>query len=523
LAENFARSIIDGHEGIDSGPTVFTMRWVFDDLFDSLGLNFEDHVRLERLDLLARHGWSGAARLDLFADLDRTVDAIGAFAGAANANGYRSFCKTAARTFNTLDRTFMRASRPNPLSLTGRIARENIAGLAAIHPFQTLWSALSKSFSDPRLRQLFGRYATYTGGSPFLAPATLMLIAHAERQGVWLVDGGMRQLAVAFANLAEAAGAVVQCGDSVVSLRSGREGKPEITLASGERLTADAVVFNGDINALTTAMLDGTDAAAMNRHQIAAKDRSQSAITFSAIASTAADDLAPHTVAFSDDYAREFDDVFVRHHPPNAPTVYIHAPDRPAAGGVPAGGGFVDGERVFLLVNAPANGGSRYGATEIAETQAAMNATLERSGFPLKLDPIRTTVTTPDDFARLFPGNRRRALRRGTARLAILVQAPWQPNTVASGLLRGRERPSRSRRSDGDDVRTARRRGRSGRPWLIARIDCRHDPKCGRETKNGTTLDEVVPPIVVLHSAEETLTRLAQAGWLPGSCFPCRA
>jgi 1-hydroxycarotenoid 3,4-desaturase len=392
-----------GHEGIDSGPTVFTMRWVFDDLFDSLGLNFEDHVRLERLDLLARHGWSGAARLDLFADLDRTVDAIGAFAGAANANGYRSFCKTAARTFNTLDRTFMRASRPNPLSLTGRIARENIAGLAAIHPFQTLWSALSKSFSDPRLRQLFGRYATYTGGSPFLAPATLMLIAHAERQGVWLVDGGMRQLAVAFANLAEAAGAVVQCGDSVVSLRSGREGKPEITLASGERLTADAVVFNGDINALTTAMLDGADAAAMNRHQIAAKDRSQSAITFSAIASTAADDLAPHTVAFSDDYAREFDDVFVRHHPPNAPTVYIHAPDRPAAGGVPAGGGFVDGERVFLLVNAPANGGSRYGATEIAETQAAMNATLERSGFPLKLDPIRTTVTTPDDFARLFP------------------------------------------------------------------------------------------------------------------------
>jgi 1-hydroxycarotenoid 3,4-desaturase len=51
-------------------------------------------------------------------------------------------------------------------------------------PFSTLWSALGEHFSDPRLRQLFGRYATYVGSSPLQAPATLMLIAHVEQEGV---------------------------------------------------------------------------------------------------------------------------------------------------------------------------------------------------------------------------------------------------------------------------------------------------------------------------------------------------
>ena len=59
-------------------------------------------------------------------------------------------------------------------------------------------------FHDPRLRQLFGRYATYCGSSPFLAPATLMLVAHVEQEGVWLVEGGMHRLAEALAGLAGA-------------------------------------------------------------------------------------------------------------------------------------------------------------------------------------------------------------------------------------------------------------------------------------------------------------------------------
>ena len=50
------------------------------------------------------------------------------------------------------------------------------------------WKALMRRFGDPRLRQLFGRYATYCGSSPWQAPATLMLIAHVEQDGVWQLE-----------------------------------------------------------------------------------------------------------------------------------------------------------------------------------------------------------------------------------------------------------------------------------------------------------------------------------------------
>ena len=72
-----------------------------------------------------------------------------------------------------------------------------------------LWTRLSQHFHDPRLRQLFGRYATYCGASPWQAPATLMLIAHVEQAGVWSVRGGMHALPRALARLASARGATL--------------------------------------------------------------------------------------------------------------------------------------------------------------------------------------------------------------------------------------------------------------------------------------------------------------------------
>jgi 1-hydroxycarotenoid 3,4-desaturase len=163
--------------GIDAGPTVLTMRWVFDALFDDAGFSLADHLTLHPIDLLARHAWNDTSRLDLFADADRSAEAIAAFAGSAEAAGYRSFCQRAQRVYDMLEAPFIRATRPTALSLA---ATTGLSGIRGISPFSTLWKALGEHFRDPRLRQLFGRYATYSGSSPFRSPATLMLIAHVE-------------------------------------------------------------------------------------------------------------------------------------------------------------------------------------------------------------------------------------------------------------------------------------------------------------------------------------------------------
>ena len=82
------RVMVDG-EPIDAGPTVFTMRDVFDRIFNECGTSLDQHIRLRRAEVIARHAWDDEGALDLYADPLRSEDAIGDFAGAEAARLYR--------------------------------------------------------------------------------------------------------------------------------------------------------------------------------------------------------------------------------------------------------------------------------------------------------------------------------------------------------------------------------------------------------------------------------------------------
>jgi 1-hydroxycarotenoid 3,4-desaturase len=193
------REIAVGDRLIDAGPTVFTMRWVFEAVCEAAGTSLESEVDLEQAEVLARHAWSADERLDLFADLERSADAVAAFSGPAERQRFLAFSEDARAIYRTLKEPFISATRPSPVGLVRRVGPGGLGGLINIKPFATMWSALGEHFRDSRLRQLFGRYATYCGSSPYAAPATLMLVAHVEQDGVWLVKGGMHQLAQSFA------------------------------------------------------------------------------------------------------------------------------------------------------------------------------------------------------------------------------------------------------------------------------------------------------------------------------------
>jgi len=388
--------------GLDAGPTVFTMRWVFDELFDAVGTTLAQHLTLRPAHTLARHAWAGGDReptqLDLFADIERSADAIGAFAGAAEARGYRDFCVRSRRIYQTLERPFLRAPRPNPLTLAGRVGGRGLPDLARIAPFATLWGALGQHFRDPRLRQLFGRYATYCGSSPFMAPATLMLVAHVEQSGVWRVDGGMHRVAEVMARLAVQRGAAIRYGAQVdrLLLRDGRA--CGVQLACGETLEASAVVFNGDVAALAGGLLGEGARAAVARQP--ASRRSLSAITWNLVAPTRGFDLLRHNVFFSDDAAAEFSQLCTQQRWPSEPTVYVCAQDRgDIADAAPAGP-----ERLLCLVNAPPTGdGPAHHPKELAQCEERSFQRLSRCGLQIERQAAHMLVTTPADFERLFP------------------------------------------------------------------------------------------------------------------------
>lgn len=380
---------------VDAGPTVFTMRFVFDELFEGARLSMDDFVRIEPLTILARHAWSHGPTFDLPADPRHAADAVGAFAGPKDAEGFRRFLADSARIYNVLLAPFMTAQKPSPFSLLGSMGLGGALSLMATRPFESLWSALGDYFKDPRLRQLFARYATYTGASPYMAPATLMLIAHAEQRGVWSVTGGMHALARGMADAAAACGAQFRYHSQVRDIEVAHGRVCGVTTRDGERFPADAVIANADLAALAAGAFGASVAGAVPRPP--KLGRSLSALTWTGAAETSGFDLQRHTVFFGDAYRSEFDDIFSRGALPHDPTLYICAQDRLAPDDAPSA------DRLLILANAPATADTApLSQEDLQRCRTAAFTRLARAGLKIKpLDPL--TETTPQDFQRMFP------------------------------------------------------------------------------------------------------------------------
>lgn len=401
---------------IDAGPTVLTMRWVFEGLFADADATLAEHVQLERLAVLARHAWQDGGRLDLLADREASAAAIAEFAGAAEAAGYVAFCRHTEAIYQKVERPFILTPEPSVAGLLGSLGLRGLPGALGIDFHRTMWKATGAFFRDPRLRQLFARYATYYGSNPFEAPATLNLIAHVEQAGVWAPVGGMTALSSAIAGLAQRLGAEIRCGAHVAAIEANHGRVSGVRLEGGERLAADAVIFAGELSALASGLLGPEAAAAVTGPP--RSRRSLSALTWCLRAETRGLPLAYHNVLFSRDYPAEFTALFGRGELPREPTVYVCAPDR-ARETAPSGP-----ERLFVLVNAPPRGGEGwFSAREIEACQRATFGVIERCG--LSVAPAGTPrLTTPDDFAARFPASAGGLYGMATRRLLDALSRP---------------------------------------------------------------------------------------------------
>lgn len=387
---------VDGAR-IDSGPTVFTMRWVFEQIFASAGTRLDEALSLTPLPVLARHAWGPDQQLDLFADPAQSHEAIAQFSGPAEAARFAQFCRQARAVYDALEGPFIRSQSPTLTSMAGDLGLRGLAVLASLGPMRSLWDALGKHFHDPRLRQLFARYATYCGSSPWQAPATLMLVTQVELDGVWSVTGGMHALATSLASLAQRHGASIRYGARVAAIETDGGRASGVRLVGGECITADSIVFNGDMSALGQGLLG--DAVRGAAAPLTPSRRSLSALTWSVHAATSGFALERHNVFFQDDYRSEFTDIFGRGRLPKSPTVYVCAQDRGHGGTHP------ERDRLLVLVNAPPEGARPLTDTEIAACERHSFSRLADCGLTVSRTPQNSLRTTPADFHRMFPGS----------------------------------------------------------------------------------------------------------------------
>lgn len=375
---------------IDQGPTVLTFKHVFDALFADVGERIEDHLHLTQLPIIARHFWDDGTEMDLWADRTQSAEAVDAAFGSKARAEFERFMARAHRLLETFEDPMLMSGSPRQSDMVRTVLRKP-STILDMAPWHSLGSLLDRAFSEPKLAQLFARYATYVGGRPHSSPALLSLIAAGEANGVWAIKGGMHQLALSLQQLAEARGTTFLFGTPArrIALQGGRQAGVETDDAW---LKADVIVFNGDPRALSTGLLGPGVTGAVA--QDATEPRSLSADVLAFAARPTGPDIAYHNVFFSSAPNAEFPDLAQGKTPLDA-TLYLCAQDR--SGPSPAGP-----ERFEVIRNAPPDP-DRQMETEECQTQIFQRF----RDFGLTFDPMpgNEAHTDPAGLQRLFPAS----------------------------------------------------------------------------------------------------------------------
>lgn len=384
------------HDGVtfDTGPSLLTMPEVFDDLFRAAGTSLAAQVRLVDPVPAFRYLWPDGAAVDLHRAPEASVAAVSAALGSQAGAEFERYLAYTKGIWEAANGTFVSGPAPT----LGRLLRMGPATLAKftkIDPMRSMKRAVESLISEPHLRDICLRYATYNGSDPRVAPATLNCIAWVELGlGGWGIEGGLYALVAALEETAKRLGVAFAYGEPVARItRTGRRADG-VVLLHGEAVAADAVVVNADAAHLYRALLpEGTRSG-----QLLPPSTSGMTVVLRAEAQAK---RAPHTVLFPADYGREFSDMFDHNRAPEEPTLYLCAQSL-----AHARSGWAGQEPVFAMANAPAE--PLDGETG-AEAWVALEARLLKRGIDaglLAADDAVVWRRSPRELAATFPDTR---------------------------------------------------------------------------------------------------------------------
>ena len=324
-----------------TGPSLLTMPHVLRDLFASAGERMEDHLELVRLDSACRYFWTDGTVIDEDASFWSQPEVA-------------RFLEYARGIYELSGEAYL---NPPPGDFWRAFSLRNLGKLrhlGKVATTRTLAAEVERRISDPHLRQIFLRFATYNGSSPYLTPATFNIIPYVEAEfGAWYVRGGMAKIADALAALAQRNG-VAFCFNTTATGWNGTEA----TAQDGFLSRADFLVCNAD--ALSAAgssrtpgggspgFLSGLFSLEQQRKLLRPNLSTSGFILFLGVRGCDPR-LGHHNIFFSDHYPREFAEIHGGKISPGEPTIYISVSARTDPDHAPEGH-----DNYFILVNAPA-------------------------------------------------------------------------------------------------------------------------------------------------------------------------
>jgi phytoene desaturase len=326
----------------DMGPSWYLAPDIFSHFFELMGESVEDHLDLVKLDPSYRIFFrSDSSKLDIHSDIERDAASFEAIEQGAGDN-LRKYLAQSEYQYEVATQHFMFKNYDRIWDfLNKRVATEG----QKLSVFSKMHTFVSRFFRSQKLRQVMEYTMVFLGTSPYEAPALYNLMSHMDfNQGVFYPQGGFYELIKALARIAEKNGAVIRTSSPVAEILVTNGVAYGIRLESGEAVEADIVISNADMYHTETRMLEPKYRTFSERYWQKRVMAPSAFILYLGI-SEKLPSLAHHNLLFSEDWRKNFADIYDDPRLPDEPSLYVCAPSVTDPSVAPAGK-----ENLFVLV-----------------------------------------------------------------------------------------------------------------------------------------------------------------------------
>ncbi len=328
----------DGYR-FDTGPSLITMPHVLTEFISSLGKKAEDYIEFQKLETSCRYFWSDGTVFDWYSDSELLRNEMLKVFGEAETAGFDRCIKYGRKFYEISNEAFLEGE----FRLRNFLTAEGLKNATKFISGRSMNDVANKFFKDPKLKQLINRFATYNGSSPYLAPQFFSIIPYTEHKyGPWYVKGGIYRIAEALKKLCNESGIEINFGKRLNGFES-----------TGRKLTRLHFINDaGEISKLENfdlAVLNFTSLPDfMESDYFSNDDWSSSGMILFMGMKNSNSSLAHHNIFFSENYEKEFIDIFEKKIPAKDMTVYVSTTSKSELVDAPQ-----NCENWFVLVNVP--------------------------------------------------------------------------------------------------------------------------------------------------------------------------
>ncbi|MFL2591699.1 MAG: 1-hydroxycarotenoid 3,4-desaturase CrtD [Flavobacteriaceae bacterium] len=334
----------------DAGPSLFTMPHLVDELFAISNENPRKFFNYKKKKIHCKYFWDDGKKFTAYSDKKKFFNEIEKEFDVPSST-VKGYLKKAEKKYNLTEKIFLKKSLHK---LSTYLNVDTLKALFNVNIFQinkTLSKVNSEELKNKYLIQIFNRYATYNGSSPYKTPGMMSLIQHLENHyGTYIPEGGMHEITKSLFNLAKKIGVKFHFGSEVTKLKVEKNKIKYLEINNRKKVLSNYFISNVDTHHFYTKLLGNNIS-----HKSLKSERSSSAVIFYWCMKNIKTDLDLHNIFFSSDYKKEFESIFEKKELYNDPTIYLNITSKDVKKDAPK-----NSENWFVMVNAPHNSNQNW-------------------------------------------------------------------------------------------------------------------------------------------------------------------